>query len=78
MKPNDICFIELPSVETMNFYRAHSIKNPFLICPCKVPKDQLLVIDQLLTPNIAMLHYEDKPTRVTVAYIKDLVKAKRK
>ena len=78
MKPNDICFIEFPSPETMNFYRVHSIKNPFLICPCKVPPDQLLVIDQLLTPHIAMLHYEDKPTRVTVSYIKDLVKAKRK
>lgn len=77
IRANDLCFIKSLSKETMNFYRDHKVKNSFLICPCKISRTQTLVVDQLLTPRVAMLHYMDKPTKVTVLYIKDLVKVRK-
>lgn len=77
LRPNDLCFIKSLSRESLNFWRDHSKKNPFLICPCKISRTQTLVIDQLLNSNIAFLHYMNKPTSVTVVYLKDLVKVSK-
>lgn len=77
LRPNDICFIKQASPESINFYRNHSTKNPFLIRPCSIPRDEVLIIDRLLTESIAMVHYLDNPTKVSVLYLKDLVKAKK-
>lgn len=77
LRPNDTCFIKQASPESINFYRNHSTKNPFLIRPCSIPRDEVLIIDRLLTESIAVVHYLYNPTKVSVLYLKDLVKAKK-
>lgn len=73
----DIVFIKDVSVKSMEFYRVHSARHSYLICPCKVPKSQSLVVAGLLTQNTAMLHYNGDKSKMTIVYVEDLVKAEK-
>jgi hypothetical protein len=74
-KTGDIVFIRDVSVKSMEFYKIHSSRHSYLICPCRVPKNQSMVVASMLSPNIAMLHYNGDTTKITIVYTGDIVKA---
>ena len=75
LRTGDVVFIKNVSVKSMEFYKVHSTRHSYLICPCRVPKNQSLVIAGTLTQNTVMLHYYGDKSKMTIVYIDDLVKA---
>ena len=74
-RTGDIVFIRDVSAQSMQFYKIHSTRHSYLICPCRVPKNQSMVIADMLSPNIAMLYYNGDKTKVTIVFTGDLSKA---
>lgn len=74
-KTGDICFIKDISAKTMELYKIKSTIHDFLICPCHIPRSQSLVIASILSPTIAMVHYNGDTTKVSIFYLTDLEKA---
>ena len=71
----DVVFIKNASAQSMQFYKLHSERHSYLICPCKVPKTQSLVIASMLSPTMAMLYYNGDKSKVTIVFTGDLQKA---
>lgn len=78
MKTGDLVFIKDVSVKSMEAFKVYGSRHSYLICPCKVPKSQPLVIASMLSISLAMLYYDNDTSKMTIIYVDDLAKAGRK